>query len=242
MRHAWDATRKGSKISSQLVPERNARFSPDRSRVKTRSAVLELVAPAIMLFSGFWWLGLYVQHHSEPPALWAFAESVRGHAIWVAWAFTNAGWPQVLGPLYAACIAVAVFVQRWRVRMLYIVVIALTAWGSADGFQRFFARPRRADWLIRHEHAFSYPSSHAAISTAFYFLAGVVLLRSELAPWIRYGAFAALTAMWLGILWSRLALAAHYPTDVIGGTCLGLVLALIGAAVVRVSGGQLAGS
>lgn len=206
-----------------------------------RSTVLDLVVPAIVLFAGFWWLGLYVQHHSEPPALWAFAKSVRGHQIWVAWAFTNAGWAQVLAPLYAVCLAVAVFVRRWRVRMLYVVAVALAAWGAAAGFQQLFARPRRTDWLIRHEPAFSYPSSHAAISTAFYLLAGVLLLQSELAPWIRYSAFAVLTTIWLGVVWSRLALAAHYPTDVIGGTCLGLVLALIGAAMVRVGGGQLAG-
>jgi undecaprenyl-diphosphatase len=209
--------------------------------MRTRSAVLELLAPAIVLFAGFWWLGLYLHAHREPALLLGFAHAVRGHAIWVAWAFTNAGWAPVLAPLYAICLTIAIFVGSWRVRMVYLVIVALVAWGAADAFQRFFRRPRRLDWLIRHEHAFSYPSSHAAISTGFYFLAGVLLLRSQLAPWIRYTAFVVLTAMWLGILWSRLALAAHYPTDIIGGACLGLVLALVGAAVIRIAGGQLAG-
>lgn len=207
----------------------------------TRRAVPDLVAPALILFAGFWWLGLYVQHHAEPPALWAFAKVVRGHAIGLAWAFTNAGWPQVLAPLYLSCIAIAVFIRGWRLRMIYLVAVALTAWGAADGFQRFFARPRRLDWLIRHEHAFSYPSSHAAISTAFYLSAGVLVFRSELPQAARYGGFLILTLMWLGILWSRLALAAHYPTDIAGGVCLGLVLCLAGAAIVRAGGGRLAG-
>jgi membrane-associated phospholipid phosphatase len=204
-----------------------------------RSGVLSLLVAALVLLVGFWWLGVYVTKHGEPPALWAFAQAVRGHGVWVAWAFTNAGWPAVLGPLYAASIAVAIFVRPWRVRAVYLVSVALVAWGCADAFQRLFARPRRLDWLIRHEHAFSYPSSHAAISTAFYFLAAVLLLRSELRPWIRYCSFAILIAMWLGILWSRLALAAHYPTDVIAGTCLGVALALLGAAFVRLTGGRL---
>ncbi len=198
------------------------------------------IVAALVLFAAFWWLGTYVTAHGEPPALLALAKTVRGHAIWVAWAFTNAGWAQVLAPLYAICLAVAVFVKRWRVRMLYLVITALVAWGSADGFQRFFARPRRLDWLIRHEHAFSYPSSHATISTAFYLLAGVLIFRSNLPEALRYVSFVVLAVMWLGILWSRLALAAHYPTDVIGGVCLGLALALAGAAIVRATGGRLA--
>ncbi len=123
--------------------------------------------------------------------------------------------------------------------MLYLVAVALAAWGCADGFQRLFARPRRLDWLIRHEHAFSYPSSHAAICTGFYLLAAILLVRSELQAWIRWSCFILLTALWFAILWSRLSLAAHYPTDIIGGVCLGLVLALFGAVLIRLAGGRL---
>lgn len=208
---------------------------------QARTSTLDLKTPAlyavtaIMLFAAFFALGGYVVHFGEPPALWAFAQSVRGHALGLAWAFTNAGWAQVLAPLYASCLIVAVVSPRWRVRALYVVCVALICWGLADAFQHFFARPRRGDWLIRHEHAFSYPSSHAAIATGFYFLWGVVLLRSkELPRWVRYGSFVALTAFTFGIVWSRLALAAHYPTDVIGGIALGLVVSLLGAVAVKV--------
>lgn len=206
--------------------------------MKTRSAVLELLTPAIVLFAGFWWLGLYVHGHGEPPALLALAHQWRGHAVGLAWALTTIGRAPVLAPLYAICLVLAIVFKNWRVRLLYLVAAALAAWGCADGFQRFFARPRRTDWLLRHELAFSYPSSHAAISTAFFALAALILLRSELAAWVRYCSFAALTALWLGILWSRLSLAAHYPTDIIGGVCLGAVVALVGAAVIRIGGGQ----
>ncbi len=123
--------------------------------------------------------------------------------------------------------------------MVYLIVVAMAAWGAADGFQHFFGRPRRLDWLIRHEHSFSYPSSHATISTAFYLLAALLLLRSELPSWIRSVAFAVLAVMWLGILWSRLALAAHYPTDVLGGIVLGLTLSVLGAIVVSLTGKRL---
>lgn len=198
-----------------------------------RSASKSAIA-AIVLFAVFLALGGYVVRHGEPPVLWAFAQSVRGHAVGLAWGFTNAGWAPVLAPLYTICLIVAAVNKQWRVRALYVVIVALICWGLADGFQHFFARPRRGDWLIRHEHAFSYPSSHAAISTGFYFLWGWVLLRSELRRWIRYTCFIVLTAITLGIVWSRLALAAHYPTDVFGGILLGLAVSLLVAAEVKV--------
>ncbi len=202
------------------------------------AAILPLIC-SLLLFAAFSWLGAYVTVHGEPPAFWTFAKGVRGHSLGVAWALTNCGWPQVLAPLYAACIAVAIWIRAWRTRMVYLIAVALTAWVAADRLQVFFARPRRLDWLIRHETAFSYPSSHAAISTAFYLVAAVLLLCSESSARVRYPAFVALTAVWLGILWSRLSLAAHYPTDVAGGVALGAAIALLGAAVVRLAGKNL---
>jgi undecaprenyl-diphosphatase len=185
------------------------------------------------------WLGFYVRAHGEPAALWTFARSVRGHDVGLAWIFTNAGFATVLAPLYLLCIVVAIFVPSWRLRALFVVAVALAAWGVTDGLQHYFARPRRLDWLIRHEHAFSYPSSHASISTAFYFLWGFVLLRSQLRSWVRVPAFVLLTALTVGIAWSRLALAAHYPTDVLGGIALGVVLILLAVALLRTAGGRL---
>lgn len=201
--------------------------------------VPRIVAPAVaavLLLALFSALGAYVTAHGEPPLLYAFAKAARGHATGLAWAFTNCGWIQVLGPLFVIAIAIAIRYRQWRVRMVYLMVSCLVTWGVTDWLQRAFARPRRSDWLIRHEHAFSYPSSHASTSTAFYLLAGVLLLTSQLPARLRYLGFAAGVFMWAGICWSRLALAAHYPTDVAGGILLGGAIALLGAAVVRLAG------
>lgn len=203
--------------------------------------IVPFAVAAVALFAGFMWLGYYVKLHGEPPAMWAFAQAVRGHGIGLAWAFTNAGFAYILAPLYALSAIVAIVSPRWRLPALLVLAAGLAAWGLADGFQHYFARPRRDDWLIRHEHAFSYPSSHATISTAFYFFWGLVLLRSGLAAWLRVTAFIFLTALTLGIMWSRLALAAHYPCDVLGGAALGLMLVLLAVALVRTAGGRLLG-
>lgn len=188
------------------------------------------------LFIIFALFGFYVTHHGEPPALLAFALAVRGKAIGAAWILTQFGWLQGFGGFFLAAIAVAVFSRSWRARMLYLMASCLIAWGVTDWLQHVFARPRRADWLLRHEHAFSYPSSHASTCTAFYLLAAVLLLTSELPALVRYGSFAVLAALWAGICWSRLALAAHYPTDVAGGILLGAAISLAGAGVMRLAG------
>ena len=209
------------------------------SLTRPATVVTPLVS-GLVLFAGFFWLGSYVSAHPEPPALWAFAQSIRGHAIGLAWFLTNLGFAKVLAPLYVLCLFFAVFNRAWRLPAVFTVGVALIPWIAGDRFQHLFHRPRRDDWLIQHVHAFSYPSTHASISVSFYFLWGVLLFQSHLSNVVRYGALILLTALTLGIMWSRLALGAHYPTDVIGGACLGLSFNLLGTAVVRFAGGRLA--
>jgi membrane-associated phospholipid phosphatase len=197
-------------------------------------ALWKIVA-ALALLAVFFWLGYYVTSHPEPHALAGFALQLRGHGTAVAWRFTEMGWGYVLGPLYLALIVLAIFRPEWRMPALFAVVTALICWGAASEFQHFFNRPRRTDWLIRHETAGSYPSSHAAISTGFYFLCGLLALRSQLTAWLRYTLFTLLTLLTLAIIWSRIELAAHNITDVIGGVMLALAIILLGEAVLEVA-------
>jgi len=214
----------------------------EESKISLRPAAdrpLAGFAAALLLFAVFLWLGAYVTVHHEPPLLLQFDRAARGHAIGLAWIFTEAGRAYVLAPLYCLLILVAIVNRRWRVPAIFAVCIGLAGWGAADFFQHVFARPRRADWILRHETAFSYPSSHAAIATGFYFLSGVLVLKSNVASWFRYSAFCVLTLFAIGIAWSRLALAAHYVTDVIGGVLLALAVACTGAALLAGAGAPL---
>lgn len=204
-------------------------------QARERVAIAYIIA-AIVLVAAFFVLGKDVTAHGEPPGLWHWALEVHGQAVTLAWIFTNFGWIQALGPLFVIAIVVAIRFAQWRVRMIYLMCSCLVTWGVTDALQRYFARPRRTDWLWRHEHAFSYPSSHASTSTAFYLLAGILILTSDLPRVARVFGFLLLSAIWLGICWSRLALGAHYPTDVAGGIMLGAAIALAGAAVVRLAG------
>ena len=165
-----------------------------------------------------------------PDVGWLMATEMSwvDHGTLIAWWLTWLCYPQVLLPICVVLIAVAIAYPRWRPYVIFSIIAVLLAWLGADFFQHFFMRPRRLDWVVKHETAFSYPSSHAAIVTALYFLWALFIARSNLAG--RTTASVLLALLGCAILWSRLALGAHYLTDLIGGVLWGLaVVALLTA-------------
>lgn len=187
-----------------------------------------MVAAAIA-FAAFLLLGLAVKRYGEPAPLWALDRALVGHAVGVAWSVTQLGRFTALAILFVILLGVAIGNRSWRGRVVFSLVMLLLSWRAADFFQQAFARPRRLDWLVFHETSFSYPSSHAAIAVAFYGLWAWLLWCEGLAPRRWVGALLAVVA--IAICWSRLALGAHYVTDVAGGALLGAALLTGGAAV-----------
>ncbi|MEO9169741.1 MAG: phosphatase PAP2 family protein [Candidatus Baltobacteraceae bacterium] len=155
------------------------------------------------------------------------------HSTLVAWWFTFLGYAYALGPMCVVLLVLAWRFPQWRWRILFSVVMLVASWQSADFFQHFFARPRRLDWVVRHETAYGFPSSHAAIATGFYLLWSVFLWRSALRG--RAGWAVLVSALAVGIMWSRLALGAHYLTDVLAGAILAAAIVALGAALVPIN-------
>jgi undecaprenyl-diphosphatase len=96
-----------------------------------------------------------------------------------------------------------------------------------DLLKAAFARPR-PDFVTPAARVFttSFPSGHAALSAITYLTVGVLLARSQ--PSFRMGiyfmALAAFLTVLIGI--SRIYLGVHYPTDVLGGWCIGVAWAI----------------
>ncbi len=203
----------------------------ERRPILSRSAIRPLIA-AVACGLLVVLLGYAVGAMNEPALFWQLDRALVGHGATLAWWFTNLGYPYVLVPACLLVIVVAVVVPRWRVRGAVAIASLLISWRVADWLQRLFARPRRLDWIIKHETSFSYPSSHAAIAAGFYGLIAYLLLAHERSR-------AARALGWLcagiaaGICWSRLALGAHYATDVLGGILLGTAVAAAGTTLVR---------
>ncbi len=165
----------------------------------------------------------YAVDHAPDPGWLMFAEMQWvNHGTEVAWPLTWLGWIDVLAPLSLLLLVAAGRWRAWRSRNVFAVASLILAWQSATLFQRAFARPRRLDWIIKHETTFSYPSSHAAVTTAFYLVLAVFVARSTLRgrAWLS----ALLAVLGVAIMWSRLVLGAHYLTDIIGGILLGIAV------------------
>lgn len=173
-------------------------------------------------------LGSRVAHGPPSPGdLWL---SLRLHdrSDLVAWILSWSCYIYVLGPLCVGLVVVALRYPQWRSRVVFSLILLVLTWVASDFFQRVFMRPRRIDWLVKHETAFSYPSTHADISLVFYGLWAVLLLASDLPQRVRTAGAIVLFGIMLATWWARLSLGAHYPSDILGGILLALALMFAG--------------
>ncbi len=93
---------------------------------------------------------------------------------------------------------------------------------AVDGIKLIFKRTRPDQWLFHKEIGYSFPSGHAT-STIVVFGGLLLFLWSTPGPRaFRLAATIGLAIWIVGIPWSRMALGAHYGTDVIGGMLFGV--------------------
>jgi membrane-associated phospholipid phosphatase len=177
---------------------------------------------AVVLFAAFLALGRAVDHAPDPGQLMFDEMQWVNHGTLIAWWITWFGWIDILLPLAIMLGILAIRFPAWRSRVTFAILALVIAWRGTDAWQHFFARPRRLDWVVKHETAFSYPSSHTAIAIAFYLVLACFIARSALPgrAWIA----AAIAVLAIAIMWSRLALGAHYLTDIAGGILWGATI------------------
>ncbi|UJF30331.1 phosphatase PAP2 family protein [Kaistella sp. 97-N-M2] len=85
----------------------------------------------------------------------------------------------------------------------------------------FFARARPPFPLLYKEESFSFPSGHATFSFIFYGTLAYFIWLTNLPRVWKYIMMTFLIALSLTIGFSRVYLRVHYPSDVLGGLCLG---------------------
>lgn len=149
------------------------------------------------------------------------------------------------GPLAYAALAVAAVVVLRRTRRCREPLLALGAlaagqlirFGVSALVQR--ARPPRADWLTAAD-GYAYPSGHTTTATLAWGLV-VALLWPHLTN-RRRGCAAIITAaaIALAVGGSRVWLGVHWPTDVLGGWTLGVLLLTLATTVLSLSRGATA--
>ena len=149
------------------------------------------------------------------------AVALRGTAVPLALFFTALGrWPVLLAlSILAALVA-------WRLRtglgaVVLLYVTQIVSQGVSTLLKLGLHRSRPDHWLVIREKDWSYPSGHAVTAVVFFLGFAILAWHAPLPRPLAAVSVAILLACAVGIPWSRLALGAHYLTDVLGGLLLG---------------------
>lgn len=181
---------------------------------------LRLTAAAAALFGLFVALGVRV---SKRPLtrLDAQAVHIRGQLTPLAIVFTISGRSPALT---SACIVAIAVYAALRLSIAIPVVITASQLISqivVEYCKTLFKRVRPDYWLVGLEAGHSYPSGHATTAVVFFIGWALVVALTTLPGDLKTALIAAFTLWALGIIWSRLALGAHYLSDVAGGVLFG---------------------
>lgn len=169
--------------------------------------------------------------HAPPPEIDLAARPVAGEALPLALIFTASCWWDVLVAYAVAAIVLAVRSPRWRGRVVFSLLTTLVTWQLSDFLKNAFRRPRPEYWRLIHEWSYAYPSGHAMFALLVYGLWAWFVWNSDLPRPIRR-ILTPLLVLWaLAVLWSRLALGAHYVTDLLGGLLLAATALSVAATI-----------
>ena len=135
----------------------------------------------------------------------------------------------VVGLFLILLITVIVLCKKNRVKeataiTLNLIISTFTYVILKNIFQR--ERPVTGNILID-EVGFSFPSGHTTNNVAFYFLAIYLVCINVKNKKVRNISCVILAIIPILIAFSRIYLRVHYPTDVIAGFCLGIVLVVL---------------
>ena len=185
---------------------------------RLRAAIVALFAA---LLCG--WLGTNVSE-APPAGIDLAGRALAGHATGLALMFTASCWWYVLVTLGIAGIVLAIVVPSWRARVTFSIATTIVGWLASDQLKTVFDRTRPDYWTIIHEPSLSYPSGHAMFAVIVYGLWSYYAATSALPRGVRLALSTALALWTCGIIWSRLALGAHFITDLIGGVLFGITM------------------
>ena len=133
----------------------------------------------------------------------------------------------VVVTIMTVAIVFYLLLARERAEALLMAVAVFGGMALNDALKLAFARPR-PDLALHATRVFttSFPSGHASLSAIAYLTIGALLARSQ--PSFKMGLYVMSLAAFLtvSIGMSRIYLGVHYPTDVLGGWCVGAAWAI----------------
>jgi membrane-associated phospholipid phosphatase len=125
--------------------------------------------------------------------------------------------------LFVALCAGLLLVHRSPLDIAVLFLIQLISQSAIRRIKLVFRRTRPENWLMRKEQDASFPSGHASTGAVIFGGLAFLLWETTLPYDVRLAAAAGLVAIALGIGWSRIALGAHFLSDVLAGYVFGLL-------------------
>ena len=207
-----------------MTPPAHLQVMPTAHLRVIRALAVALVAA--VLYAA---LGASVSH-VPPRGIDLAGRALAGQAPHLALLFTRSCLWYSLVVLGLIAVGVAIRFPGWRPRVWYAIPTTLITWQVSDALKNVFRRPRPDYWRLIHEPTFAYSSGHAMFAVLVYWLWGWFIWNSDLPRRVRI-VVAPLFGLWgCGVIWSRLALGAHYVTDLIGGVLLAVTALAVASA------------
>ena len=190
-----------------------------------------LLLGAAILFGCVFALGRRVTNRT-PHGLDVEAIVLRGRSLALAVFFTRLGrWPALTG-IGAVALTIAALDHASVLLVAALLVLQTIAQGATSAIKLVFRRTRPDYWIARAERDHSFPSGHSVTAVVFFGGFAALVATNMTLPRLLAGAIVSVLALCIvGIPWSRLSLAAHYPTDVLGGMLFGSAWLCVAVAV-----------
>ena len=136
-------------------------------------------------------------------------------------ALTRSGYASAIATISLIAAGVTLALHGRFAGLLAVVGAQVLSQAAVHAVKATLRRPRPDDWLFRRERGRSFPSGHASTAVAFYGGWAWLVAVTGLPLGVRVCLAVALLLWAAGIMWSRVALRAHFPSDVLGGALLG---------------------
>ncbi|MDQ6823232.1 MAG: phosphatase PAP2 family protein [Candidatus Eremiobacteraeota bacterium] len=166
-------------------------------------------------------LGAYVSRHANT-RFDVESVAIRGQLPRLAYVFTESGRASALTIVGVGFILMSGFLRAGVLIPAAVLASQVVSQGAIEGLKAVFNRKRPDYWLIHNELGKSFPSGHASTAVVFYGTWAAIVAASSLPPTLKMILVVAFSTWAVGIVWSRLALGAHYLSDVFGGTIFGV--------------------
>jgi PAP2 superfamily. len=178
---------------------------------------------ACLSFAGFIALGAIVAQHIAIPLDQSLLDVAR------SWGQLDAFWRVLSDSANIPLIVIGIGIVLWLLRsgrhreaILVIIVLAAATAGS-EAVKQLVARPRPlgTDPSIPGV-VYSFPSGHTLEAATIYGIIAILVWRGRLPLWARMAIAITLTVLVILVGVARVALAEHYPSDVLAGLLAGV--------------------